>query len=980
MRRVLGFMMVVILLSWSVATVHPVRAEPVTNEAYQAFWDILNREAWLYAQIEGGNSSAVEKFIDNSRLGSENAINISTLIWQSLRELKSSGVKLYYTADELRQMAENVSENGLPNETVEELKAQGWTDDQIKALEEYIAKNADNITGDFNMSAFLQNFSTAFMRVAFKYNHYWAYGLEKLLNRNASSLDVPVVVITQSPEARNVPIAWDAFENFTGLYKNADLATKLSLVRKLENKIIDMGQSSGWRTLYSKKNFLSGSSTSCQLTKDPALLGNLFRNASITSKRLLNQTYSVPVGSLPSGSAGYYYETLAVRSFVSGDYIIVELRRKWESQKVLNDCSIQTISGENYTIYYWRAFEALEALKNLESTLEAVEKGNGNPDLRELEANLTDSLPGLFKTEKIGHYWRGSTTIIHRSIPGDPQPPAVEGTSSSEAFLDLGVEVSAADVTENYATYRVTVALQAVGGSVSDVDVSVNGDGLSDSKHYNVITPSDGVVRWTTRASSKIYGSGSVNVSGTVDVYYSVPYATPTSIGLPGDAGTVDSNDRKHVNKEYSETIRLGTPIKPGKVTFKIIPSDSTVRPGSNVTFKVEVINNNDKPINAEYTLDVAYPLDGESATASFSNSTIVQKGDPWVDVAGRVYYASTGTFHYSGVLKFEGFSKTVEGDIVVSSNANSSGSDPAPSNGRLTIVSVTPEPEYPKEGDTVGFNVKIGSTYPSTERALVKLYVDGELKDSKPLNVTTSGVSVTLHWLAKAGEHDYTVKLYRLVNDQELWEDSIEGTVNVTRDSVEIVKVECPERVGLGETVTCRIYLKNNLGERVSINTKDVFLYGHPYDEYLHQSRTVKIEYPIQNSINIDPNHTEVLLVAPIKIPEDKTLLNYQYVYDPHVGDGTFDWTDTNYTLSIQIDMPYPQKDVTINKTITLYYFGSQLMQEDSKKFAYALIDGFLVPGVSAYIALFMGLGPIGTAIVGGIVLTVAVYIEIRN
>ena len=51
-----------------------------------------------------------------------------------------------------------------------------------------------------------------------------------------------------------------------------------------------------------------------------------------------------------------------------------------------------------------------------------------------------------------------------------------------------------------------------------------------------------------------------------------------------------------------------------------------------------------------------------------------------------------------------------------------------------------------------MGFNVKISDSYASTERALVKLYVDGELKDSKPLNVSTSGASVTLHWLLRQG------------------------------------------------------------------------------------------------------------------------------------------------------------------------------------------------------------------------------------
>ncbi|NJE54351.1 hypothetical protein E3E28_03870 [Thermococcus sp. 21S9] len=186
--------------------------------------------------------------------------------------------------------------------------------------------------------------------------------------------------------------------------------------------------------------------------------------------------------------------------------------------------------------------------------------------------------------------------------------------------------------------------------------------------------------------------------------------------------------------------------------------------------------------------------------------------------------------------------------------------------------------------------------------------------------------------------EHSYTVNIYRLVNERELFEDSRGGSINVNSTTdlhtgVEITKTECPERIGLGGTATCKIYLKNNLAERVNVNTKIVLLYGHPYNEYLKQSKTIKIEYPIQNSINIDPNQTEVLLVAPIRIPENKSILDYRYIYDPAIGDWGFDWTETNYTLEIQLDMPYPQNDTTLSIPIKLYYFGSQLMQEESRK-----------------------------------------------
>ncbi len=60
------------------------------------------------------------------------------------------------------------------------------------------------------------------------------------------------------------------------------------------------------------------------------------------------------------------------------------------------------------------------------------------------------------------------------------------------------------------------------------------------------------------------------------------------------------------------------------------------------------------------------------------------------------------------------------------------------------------------------------------------ELYVDTKSIDSKEVEVGTSGASVTLHWNAQAGEHSYTVKVYRLVDGQELWEDSWNGKISV--------------------------------------------------------------------------------------------------------------------------------------------------------------------------------------------------------
>ncbi len=242
----------------------------------------------------------------------------------------------------------------------------------------------------------------------------------------------------------------------------------------------------------------------------------------------------------------------------------------------------------------------------------------------------------------------------------------------------------------------------------------------------------------------------------------------------------------------------------------------------------------------------------------------------------------------------------------------------------------------------------------------------------------------VILTWTAQAGEHDYRIEVW----EGEKLEASRSGGITVHRppednktnsttvEDIEILNIDCPQRAGLGETIECKIYLKNTLHERVSINTKKVILTGYPYDEYLHKTRTVSIDYPIQNSINIDPGHTEVLVVAPIKIPEDKTLLDYRYVYDSTTGSSSFSWEDTNYTLTIQIDMPYPQKDVSIDKPLMLYYFGSPLMKKEGKILGDAILSAS-ISVIGASIALLLGLGPIGATIVGGVILVTLVYIS---
>ncbi len=151
-----------------------------SGSAYSKFWELLNREASLVVELnETVNTTIVQELVETSREGELNAANISALIWESLVQLRASGVKLHYTAQELREMAENISRNGFPDDVTRELKEQGWSDEEIEYLREYIADHANDMRGDFDMGSFLGNFSTAMIQVGFKYAGYEAWAVQR---------------------------------------------------------------------------------------------------------------------------------------------------------------------------------------------------------------------------------------------------------------------------------------------------------------------------------------------------------------------------------------------------------------------------------------------------------------------------------------------------------------------------------------------------------------------------------------------------------------------------------------------------------------------------------------------------------------------------------------------------------------------------------------------------------------------------------
>ncbi len=209
------------------------------NGDFEKFWGILGNVSALVVEVNSSpNYNNVHDLIRWTRLGEENAGNISALVWKSLLDLKSSGVKLHYTSEELRSLASNISRNGLPSETVQALKEQGWSDDQINALVSYIRDHSNDIVGDFDLGAYLEAFSDSFIEVGKKYASYETWAFEKYYWHNALS-NPPSGNVVSNPYVS----AYDVSKlDYAASTKNADglLSTVKSLRDDIEFVITDV--------------------------------------------------------------------------------------------------------------------------------------------------------------------------------------------------------------------------------------------------------------------------------------------------------------------------------------------------------------------------------------------------------------------------------------------------------------------------------------------------------------------------------------------------------------------------------------------------------------------------------------------------------------------------------------------------------------------------------------------------------------------
>ncbi|NJE03965.1 hypothetical protein E3E27_07470 [Thermococcus sp. MV11] len=733
------------------------------NDPYEKFWEILNREAELVVKLNhtGPNNPLVQstavELIQNSRLGAENAANISALIWQALEELKASGVKTYYTAEELREMAQNISRNGLPQETVEALKVQGWSDEQIQALEDYIVKNADGINEDFNMTAFLEEFSMAFIDVAFKYNEYETWTLEKWKWTNPQEINMNLGNLLINPV-----LADEWLDLYLG-HSEGNYSKMKSAAEKLRDKMYDM------------------------------IVGKTLNKETLTELK----------------EHGDLWQLIELRRDV---YVMWWLKNGGVVFRVYNSAD-----NSSYGVYYWpNATAAYELASNIEALLTAKELGNNNP---EVQWRLNDKIERLKSSLGVYPVKSGNSsdivTVPQDSIenitlpiinPGekyggitDPvKKPAMDSSnilnsqsieitpseSNSETFKEgsriltalnpdttrslkiNNVMVIPVEVSEDYATYKVSMDITVSGASATNVTVEIEGTELKYSKDIGAIDNGETITVEST-VSGRVYGDYEVEVSGKIKVTYQfiTEYHTNSESSLNPD-DTPPTYSTLQAVEEYSSTIKLQyDPTKNIDVEVMTTPQSGYIKENDSVQFKIKVSNHNPFSITGSYYLKVEVPYIVsediiESKFKEFTGSLSLQGFDDSTVYVGSITYPKQGTYKYEGYFKVGQYYKKFNGTIEVK---------PRP-DGESPRIKITPLdwPSTARRGNTVSFKVQLDSTHHNDREARVELIIDNELPPVQTVETSVkagSSTTVTLTWYVPSsiplGEHKVTVRVW---------------------------------------------------------------------------------------------------------------------------------------------------------------------------------------------------------------------------
>ncbi|WP_456423416.1 hypothetical protein, partial [Thermococcus sp.] len=496
------------------------------------------------------------------------------------------------------------------------------------------------------------------------------------------------------------------------------------------------------------------------------------------------------------------------------------------------------VSGKDY---YWPgALEAYKQLRRVYVLVTAMKLGNSNPELRAMlnreVAILKDSLvayvgsnvspppnphplpclPGKCDVT-LSTSGKSQSGTVSKTSPSPATDIALDVNSNYGYIDDVEVTLEKSLDSSGHVEYRIRVQFSVERNTVSNVKITLTTPDGEDSVSYSALDT--GQHTWTSKTfvSSGVISSpgDSVSITGSVSIDYTstdspAPNSAPISPAVSPTSGPREGS----VDKSFNFRVTYDDFVKSSNVRVSVTPQPSSILENGQVTFRLTVENNNGVSIQGHWRATIEIPDEnGVVSTAHYSGELDVGRNSSSTVTIATVSYPKAGDYRYSVTYYFGDNSKTVDGTVHVDRRSGGSPSY------RLWIKDVTITPDYPKEGDVVSFNVGIGSSYRDTERALVKLYIDGELKDSREVSVGSSGTSVSLHWPAVAGEHSYEVKLYRLVNGQESLVDSnrqellmdlLGGRVNVRKANQQFaIKLEAfPKELEGGEVFfTVRVW-----------------------------------------------------------------------------------------------------------------------------------------------------------------------------
>ncbi|WP_324735146.1 CARDB domain-containing protein [Thermococcus sp. SY098] len=799
MRRTLSIILITLILglSFSAAVNQSfVLASTQDDKAYEDFWNILNKEAELIVELNSSTDaneiqSLALQLIQNSQNGSSNAAQISALIWQSLEELKNSGVKTYYTAEELRQMAQNISQNGLPQETVQVLKEQGWSDNEIQALQEYIARNADSINEDFNLTKFLKDFSQAFIQVAFKYNHYEAWAIEKWKWKN------PEDGIASQGEAMINPLLADEWIDFYKAYYNGTLEEQLTSLNKLQSKVYSLITGS-----------LADKEESLILSPKPI------------HQPVEESTTSILLPIKTSQVKNIKYLTDDALEFETWEFIGQKSENKEGCTYLYNKY--------NVTHYYWESpLKAYKLVREIHSLLLA--KQFGNKDI-ELEWQLNEKISKL-KDALIVIHEENTITLVPVSksctypivkLPKLPASPVLTSTSTpvtsiedmtqeqtvqldelalralsigDETELQVAGEIIVESVTPSEVEYKVKVTVKAENAQATNINIYIDGN-----KEYGPFDLGAGESRAITLPVGSYFtedipsNAQEITLSKTIKVTYTKWCNNINSV--PGGEEVLSApagcGEEAMVIKTVSKTIQL--------FDAQVSVSKAIVKVNEPVEFTFTITNymTSSKTFNLLVTAGGKSKEDTLTVPAGETKTKTLQL--TFNTPGERTYYAKVdGTTYAVGTIK-------VEDD------------DSSTDSGNLTIESVELYPNPPRVGDTAEFRVKVKNTYSSSKSFTLKLKVNGSEVYSESVSLN-GGKSATfkLYWTPeKVGRYVWGIMI------SVSWGTASyrEGTVNVVSANAQFgVSLEAmPVELVGGGTVYFTVKVLNYVNSAYSI------------------------------------------------------------------------------------------------------------------------------------------------------------------